>query len=149
MSPLAAAGMVMVGAAVLVGFLVGAIGGAIACRLRSNLALGGLLTAGAYLLVLVAERPGDFRWLARELIWGAPSMALAYLICAVSARWLEARTALRRNWAMLAAFGFTLCMGVLYLLLFRLHPWAPLLAALAADVLLTVLLMRSRMLVRP
>lgn len=99
--------------------------------------------------MLVAERPGDFRWLARELIWGAPSMALAYLICALSARWLEARTALRRNWAMLAAFGFTLCMGILYLLLFRLSLWAPLLAALAADALLIVLLVRSRTLVRP
>jgi ABC-type Mn2+/Zn2+ transport system permease subunit len=111
--------------------------------------LGGLLTACAYLLVLVAERHGDLRGVTRQLIWGAPSMALAFLVCAVSARWLEARTALRRNWAILAAFGFTLAMGVLYLLLFRLSLWAPLPAALAADVCLIVLLMRSRTLARP
>lgn len=75
-------------------------------------------------------------------------MALTFLICSISARWLEARTALRPIWIALAAFGFTLSMGFLYLLWFRLSWRAPLLAALGADVCLVLILIRSRKLVR-
>jgi len=85
--------MVLVGTAAAMGVLVGTIGGAVVWRLRGNLALGGVLTGCAYLLVLIVDHHEDFLWLRAKLTWGVPSMTLAFLICAVSARWLEAHQA--------------------------------------------------------
>ena len=140
--------MVMIAAAAVLGVLVGAIGGAVAWRLRMNLVLGGLLTACAFLLVLVVEQHGDVVWLRAKLAWGIPALTVAFLVGSVFARWLDARTRLRPAWTTLAAFGFSLCMGFFYLLLFRLSPRAPLLGALIADVaLILLLLLRRRWLV--
>jgi hypothetical protein len=114
-----------------------------------NLVLGGLLTACALALVFVAEYPEDRTWLRAKLIWGAPSMTVAFLACTVAARWLEARTTLRSVWTALAAFGVASSLGVLYLLLFRYGPNAPLVAAPGAVLCLILLLMRVRRPARP
>ena len=74
-------------------------------------------------------------------------MTLAFLICSVSAPWLEARTGLRPTRAALAAFGFSLGVGLLHLLTFRVSLRAPLVSALAADLCLILLLMHNRRLV--
>jgi hypothetical protein len=147
MEPFAVGFMVLIAGASVIGVVVGAIGGAVLWRLRIGVVPGAVLTAGAYLLVLVLEHHEDFIFLRAKLTWGAPSMSLAFLICSVSARWLEARTKLRPTWIALAALGFSLAMGFLYLLLFRLSMRAPLVAALAGDICLILLLMRSRRLV--
>jgi hypothetical protein len=148
MEPIAVGFMILIGAAAFMGVIVGAVGGAVVWRVRSNLALGGLLTACAYVLVLVARHHGDLLWLRAELAWGGPSMALTFLIGSLSARWVAAHTALRPAWTTLAAFGVALSLGVLYLLLFRVNLELPRLAALWADVVLILLLMGSRTLVR-
>ena len=131
------------------GVVVGAIGGAINWRLGGGLVLGGLLTACAFLLAVVLEHPQDFTWLRAKLTWGIPATSVTFLIGSVSAPWLKARTALRPTWIALAALGFTLSMGFLYLLLFRVSLQAPLVAALVGDFCLILLLMRARRLVAP
>ena len=140
MAPIAFGFMILIGAAAVLGVVVGAIGGAVVWRVRLNLVLGGLLTAGVFLLVLVADHPGDFLWLRAKLTWGIPPLSLAFLIASISARWLEARTALRPTWITLAACGISLGLGCLYLLLFRIDLEAPLRVALVADVGLIVVL---------
>ena len=147
MEPIAVGFTILVGTAALIGVVVGAIGGAVVWRLKSNVVSGGVLTACAYLLVLVAEHHEDFQWLRAKLTWGVPSMTLAFLICSISAPWLEARTGLRPTRAALAAFGFSLGVGLLYLLTFRVSLRAPLVSALAADLCLILLLMHNRRLV--
>jgi len=133
---------------------VGAIAAAVVWRFRSNLALGGLVTACLLPLVLVAEAYGSVYWLRAKLTWGAPSMALTFLIGSISARWLEAHTALRPLWIAPAAFGLALSVGLLYLLWFKYlllsshGPWGPLLPALAADIFLLVVLLLTRRPVR-
>src|SRR5438552_12847513 len=134
MAPIAFGFMILIGAAALMGVMVGAIGGAVIWRMRMNLVLGGLLTAGVYLLVLVADHLGDFLWLRAKLTWGIPPLSLAFLIASVSARWLKARTRLHPTWTTLAACGVGLGLGFLYLLLFRIDLEAPLAVALVADV---------------
>ena len=134
----------------LVGVIVGAIAGAVVLRLRCNLALGALVTAGLFPLVLVAEAYGNVYWLRAKLIWGAPSAALTFLICSISARWLEVRTALSPLSIALAACGLALGMGLLYLAWFKhllLSPpgaWSPLLPVLTAHVVLLVVLVLTR-----
>src|SRR6476620_5961638 len=97
MEPIAVGFMILVGTAALLGAVVGAIGGAVTWRVGANLALGALLTAGALLLVLVADGSGSLAWLRPKLTWGAPSMAFTFLVASVSARWLQARTTLGRT----------------------------------------------------
>jgi len=143
MEPIAAGFMILVAAAAVTGVLVGAVGGAVAWRLRMNIVLGGVLTAVAYLLVLVLEHHEDFIFLRAKLIWGIPSMSVAFLICSVSAPWLAAHTSLRPTWVALAALGFSLGMGSLYLLLFGLGFRAPLVAASVMDPCLVLLLLRN------
>ena len=152
MAPIAAGFMVMVGAAVVMGLLVGAIGGALAWRVGWNLLLGGLLTTIAFVLVLIAGHPGDQTWLRAELAWGAAPMGMSFLIATIAARGLAARTRLRPLWTSLAAFGLTVAVAFLYLLLsrflFQSSLWAPILAAMWADVLLVCALLGSRWLAR-
>jgi len=131
------------------GVVVGAIGGTVTWRLGGSLVLGGLLTACAYLLALILEHPQDFLWLRAKLAWGIPATSVTFLIGSVVARWLRVRTALRPIWIALAALGFALSMGFLYLLLFRVSLQAPLVAALVGDICLILLLMRTRRLVAP
>ncbi|MGH7701913.1 MAG: hypothetical protein ACREMO_02385 [Gemmatimonadales bacterium] len=148
MEPLAGVFILTIVTAALTGVVVGAIGGAVVWRVRSNLALGGLLTAGAYLLVQALD--GDALGLLRaRFTWGLPAAILAFLVASVSARWIAARTTLRPTWITLAAFGLALGLGFLYLFLFRVSPWAPRRGAVAADVCLILLLMRSPWLARP
>jgi hypothetical protein len=144
MEPIAVGFMIMIGAAALTGVVIGAIGGAVTWRLGANLALGGLLTACGLLLVFVADEWGNLVWLRAKFTWGAPSMALTFLLASLSARWLQARTSLRRAWTALAAFGFALILGLLNLKLLGLSLRAPLLAALEAGVCLIILLIQSR-----
>jgi hypothetical protein len=144
MEPIAVGFMILVGTAAFIGAVVGAIGGAITWRVGANLALGALLTAGALLLVLVAEGDGRVTWLSAKLTWGAPSMAFTYLAASASGRWFQARTTLRRTGTALAAFAVALSLGLLSLRLFGLSLRAPLLAALGAGVCLILLLIRDR-----
>jgi hypothetical protein len=67
MEPIAVGFMVLVGTAALLGVVVGAIGGAVAWRVGVSLPLGGLLTAGAFLAVLVAEQRGSLLCCAPSL----------------------------------------------------------------------------------
>src|SRR5437016_5819091 len=143
MAPIAFGFMILIGAAAHMGVVVGAIGGAVVWRMRMNLVLGGLLTAGVYLLVLVADHPGDFLWLRAKLTWGIPPLSLAFLRASVSARWLKARARLDTIWTSLAACGVGLGLGFLFLLLFRTDLEAPLAVALVADVGLVVVLIWS------
>lgn len=140
MEPIAVGFMILVAGASFIGVVVGAIGGAVLWRLRIGVVVGGVLTAFAYLLVLILEHHEDLVFLRAKLTWGAPSMSLSFLICSVSATWLEARTKLRPTWIALAALGFSLGVGFLYLLLFRVSMGAPLVAALAGDICLILLL---------
>ncbi|MGH9867023.1 MAG: hypothetical protein ACREAA_02515 [Candidatus Polarisedimenticolia bacterium] len=140
--------LVLIATAAFMGVVVGAIGGAAAWRLRSNLVVGFVLTVCAFFLVLVADQPGDFIWLRAKLTWGVPPMSMTFLVSSVFARWLETRTTLRPNWIALAALGVSLSTGFLCLLLFRISPGAPLLAALGADLCLVLLVMWNRRPVR-
>jgi hypothetical protein len=149
MAPVAAAAMVMIAAAIVLAFLAGAIGGALVRLMGWNLAWGGLATFCGYVVWSIADHDWDTGWLRGDLILGAPSMFLAFLVCSASARWLESRVRLRPVWLALLAFLFTLCVGCGYLLLFRLDVIMPLYVALAVDVCLVVMLMRVRRPVRP
>ena len=117
--------------------------------------MGGLVTACLFPLVLIAEAYGNVYWLRAKIIWGAPSAALTFLVCSISARWLEARTALRPMWISLTAGSLALGVGLLYLawfkyLLLSSHgSRGPLLPTLTTDiVLLVVLLLLTRRPVR-
>jgi hypothetical protein len=154
MAPVGYGFLILIFTAALVGVVVGAIAGAVVWRFRCNLALGGLVTACLLPLVLVAEAYGSVYWLRAKLTWGAPSMALTFLIGSISARWLEAHTALRPLWIAFAACGLALSAGFLYLLWFKYlllsshGPWGPLMPALAADIFLLVVLLLTRRPVR-
>lgn len=144
MELLAVGYLVLIGAAAVLGVLVGAVGGAVVWRLRINLALGAALTACVCLLIFVVEGHGNLTWLGTKLIWGIPSMTVAFLVSSVCARRLESRTALSPIWTALAACGLGLVLGMLYLFLFRLSPGAPLLAAPAISAGMILVLIRSR-----
>ena len=154
MAPVGYGFLSLIFTAALVGVVVGAIAGAVVWPLRCNLALGGLVTACVFPLILVAEAYGSVSWLRAKLIWGAPSVALTFLICSIAASWLEAGTALRPMWIALAACGLALGVGLLYLawfkyLLLSSHgAWGPLSQALAADIVLLVVLLLTRRPVR-
>src|SRR5262245_65795910 len=105
--------------AALVGVVVGAVAGTVVWRLRCNLALGALVTACLLPLVLIAEAYGNVYWLRVKLLWGAPSAALTFLVCSISARGLESRTALRPMWIAIAACSLALGAGFLYLEWFK------------------------------
>ena len=146
MAPIAAGFVVLIVTAALMGVVVGAIGGAVVWRFRGNLVLGAVVTWCALVLLLVADYHADFHWLRAKLFWGTPPLTLTFLVASASARELEARTALRRAWIGLAAFGIALSLGFLYLRLFRLDLWMPLPLALGGDVALILLLTRARVL---
>jgi hypothetical protein len=144
MAPVAAAVYVMIGAAIVTGFFAGLIGGIVVWRARIHIGWGGLLAFLAYILLSAATHDWDLHWLSRELVWGAPSMSLAFLLYSVSARCLERRFSLHPNWTVFAALGLTLILGFPYGFLFRLDFIAPLLVALVVDALLILLLIRAR-----
>lgn len=144
MAPIAFGFLILIAAAAVLGVLAGALGGAVVWWARINLLVGGLLAFGAFALVLVLEGEGDQTWMRAKLIWGTPSFVIAFLLCRLTARWLEMRTTLRRGWISLLGFLAAVGLGALYLLLFRIDPKAPLYAAPPAAALLIGLLIWSR-----
>ena len=144
MAPVAYGFLILIGTAAVFGALVGAIGGAVVWRTRLNLLLGALLTACAYLLLLIADYPKDFTFLGTKLIWGIPPLVQAYLLGVVSARWLTAHTKLGANLVAVMVFAIALCVGLLCLLPFRIDPLAPVYIALAADLGLILVLILGR-----
>jgi hypothetical protein len=144
MAPIAAGFMVLVAAAAFLGVMVGAIGGAVAWRVRINLALGLCLTAAALLVVLVATQYGEYSWLRAKLAWGAPPLILSYLMVAGSADWLESRTKLPATWTAFVAFCIGLVLGLVYLRLLGISRQAPRLAVPAVALFLLYLLIRPR-----
>ena len=146
MEPIAVGFMVMIGASVVMGILVGAVGGAVVWRTRCNLALGGLLTLFAFALLLVEDHHWKLTWLTPLLSYGAPALVLTFLVGTISAHWLEARTALRPTWTALAALGISLGAGLLFLWVSSLEALISL--ALVIDGCLILLLILSRWLVR-
>lgn len=147
MEPFAVAFLVSIAATAVTGILVGAIGGAVVWRMRMNLVVGSLLTACAYLLILLADNQ-RLLGLRGHLFWGVPSLILGFLMSSVAARWLRTRIKLRPTWIALEALGLTLTVGFLNLSLFRWSFRAPPLVALAADACLLLLLIRSQRRVR-
>jgi hypothetical protein len=143
MEPFAVGFVVSIAAAAVTGILVGAIGGAVVWRMRMNLVVGSLLTACAYLLILLADGQ-RLLGLRGHLYWGVPLLILGFLLSSVAARWLRTRIKLRPTWIALQALGLALTLGFLNLLLFRWSFRAPPLVALAADACLFVLLIRSQ-----
>jgi hypothetical protein len=148
MAPVAYGFLIMIGTAALMGAFVGAIGGAIVWRARLHLLLGALLTACAYLVLLLLDYPKDFTWLKAKLAWGIPPLIQAFLLGVLSARGLAARTKLHPNVVALAGFAFSLGVGLLCLLPFRIDPAAPVHIALIADGCLLLALVASRVLPR-
>jgi len=144
MEPIAVGFMILIGTAALLGVIVGALGGIVFWRFRINLLRGSLLTALAYVLLLVVESEGRTSWMKAKLVWGAPALMLAFLLASLLAPWLASRMALRPTWTSLISLGLTWALGFVYLLLFRLSLAAPPWVALGADVFLLVLLIRNR-----
>lgn len=131
------------GAAVLAVF-VGALGGAIVWRARLHIALGALLTACAYVLLLIVDHHGRLFWLTAELNWGAPMLALTFLVGSLAGRWIGAHARWRSTLVALASFGVALVVGLSYMFLFRIDIQAPLRWAWVIDAGLVLLLLRSR-----
>ena len=149
MEPVAAGFLILIGAAGVLGVLTGAIGGALAWRLRLHLLLGALLTALAFVLFLFIDHGGRLAWIRAELAFGLPPMVFAFLTASIASRWLALRSSLRPTWTAVAAFGIAMVTGALCLLLFRIGPAALLTGAISADVLLLlVLLLMTRRLRR-
>ena len=144
MEPIAAGFMILIATAALLGVIVGAIGGAVFWRFRVNLLTGSLLTALAYVLLLVVESEGRTSWVKVKVVWGTPALMLAFLLTSLLAPWLASRTALRPTWTGLISLGLTWAMGFVYLLLFRVSLAAPPWVALGADACLLLLLIRNR-----
>ena len=145
MEPIAAGFMFSIAAAAFLGVVVGAIGGAVIWRLRKNIFLGGLLTAGAYVLLLIAENEGRRLWIRGELAWGIPALVVSFLLSSLLARLLSTHTRLSPTWTSVATLGLTWVLGFLYLFLFRVSLTAPREVALWADTcLLLLLVVQSR-----
>jgi len=144
MAPIAAGYMVLIVAAAGWGIIIGAISGAIVWRLRINALLGGLITAVAFVLFLMAEHPGDTTWLPSKLLLGMPSLLFGFLVSSLSAQWLGTHVHVRPLWTALASFGLTLVVGFSFLMLFRVGPMVLLRAELIADLCLTFLLLMQR-----
>lgn len=141
MEPIAYGFMITVAGASVMGVAVGALGGAAAWRAGIHIALGALLTACVYVLLLIADEHGRLFWLRAELVWGAPLLAMGYLVSSLAAGWVAARTRLGRTWTALTSFCVALVVGLSYMLLFRIDMQAPIRWAWVIDAGLAVLLM--------
>src|SRR6185295_14545026 len=138
MEPIAYGFMITVAAASVMGVAVGALGGAGAWRARIHIAYGALLTGCAYVLLLIADHHGRLFWLPAELTWGAPLLAMVYLVSSLAAREVAARTRMGRTWTALVSFCVALVAGLSYMLLFRIDMRAPIRWAWAIDAGLVV-----------
>lgn len=143
MEPIAFGFMRTIAGAAVLAVLVGALGGAIVWRTRLHLALGTLLTVCAYVLLLIADHHGRLFWLHAELTWGAPILALTFLVGSLAARWIGANSRWRRTWVALVSFSVALLVGLSYMFLFRIDMQAPLRWAWVIDAGLVLLLLRS------
>jgi hypothetical protein len=136
MAPLAAAAYVSIAALAVEALMVGAFCGAIVGALRLRLLWAGPLAAGGYLAAITVL---GSRSLPAGAVFGMPLMILTLLTSWLTAHHFQSRVRLRRTWATLVALGSALLLGFLCLLLFRVSVWAPVYAALAADVSLILL----------
>lgn len=147
MEPLAVAAIASIAGAAVLAIIIGAVSGAVAWRVRHGLVLGGLLSIGAYLLVLAID--GGLHWLRGTAVFGGPPFVLTFLISYLAARYLTARANLRPLWATVAALASALVIGCLYLLWFRFgllrsSPWEPIWIAVGADACLLFVAIRGR-----
>lgn len=143
MGVVAAGFMNLVVTTVLVAFIMGAMGGVIAWRVRRSLVLGGVFAAASYLLVaLVYLGVPSLALLA--VLYGIPSLALTFLISFLTARQLEVRANMHPIWATLSAFGCALMAGCLTVVLFRFSYWAPVWVVLGTDACLILFVIRNR-----
>lgn len=136
MAPLAAAGYVSIAALAVEAVIVGAFCGAIVGAVKVRLLWAGPLAAGGYLAAIILLGSHSLEAVA---VFGMPLMILTLLTSWLTARYFESRVRLRRTWATLVALGCALLLGFLCLLLFKLSMWAPVYAALAADICLILL----------
>lgn len=144
MEPIAAGFLRTIAGATVLAVFVGAVGSACVWRARIHIALGALLTACAYVLLLILDHHGRFFWLHAELTWGAPMLALTFLVGSLAARWIGVHARWRPTLVALLSFGVTLVVGLSYLFLFRLDMQAPLRWAWVIDAGLVLLLWRGR-----
>lgn len=144
MEPIAVGFLRTIAGASVLAVLVGALGSACVWRARIHIALGALLTACAYVLLLIMDHHGRFFWLRAELTWGAPILALTFLVGSLAAHWIGAHARWRPTLVALVSFGATLVVGLSYLFLFRLDMQAPLRWAWVIDAGLALLLWRGR-----
>jgi len=144
MAPIAAGYMFLLAATAGWGIIIGAISGAIIWRLRINVILGSVITVITFVLFLLAEHRSDTTWLPSTLLLGMPSLLFAFLLASLSAQWSGTHFHFRPLWTALASFGFTLVVGFLFLMLFRIGPMVLLRAELIADVFLALLLLMQR-----
>jgi len=142
MAPVAYGFLILIAGAAVAGVAVGALGGTIGWWLKIHILLGALGTVCLFFLVLALDQ-GSLQWLNAKVTWGAPPMALTFLLSTAVARWLEMSTRLRPVWTALAAFITALIAGALCLKLFPFSIWAPVVAALGASVGLILVLMRK------
>ena len=144
MEPIAYGFLSMVAGTAVMGVLIGAVCAAIVWRVRGNIVYGALITSGVFLLLMIIDDRGRFTWFGAEVYWGAPALAVGYLLCSASARWLEALTRLGRTWTALAALVFTLAVGFFYLRLFNVDPKLLVPVGWWAGLVLVVLVILSR-----
>jgi hypothetical protein len=108
MAPLAAAGYVLVGAALFVATVVGAVSGAVAWAAKVRLEWIGLLAVAGY---LAAAGPVLSIRLGAAFELGVPCLVLALLTSWLIARELEIRARWRPIWAGLAAWACAMIVG--------------------------------------
>lgn len=144
MEPIAYGFMITIAGAAVMGVALGALGGACVWRARIHILVGALLTAAIYVLLLIADHHGRTFWLNAELMWGAPMLAMGYLVSSLAAGWVAARSRLGRTWSALVSLCVALVVGLSYMLLFRIDLRAPIAWAWVIDAVLVVLLILSR-----
>jgi len=143
MEPLAIAAYLLLANAALCGVMGGAIGGAIAWAMGRNPFWSGLLFAAAYLLAVFLFESYSLK---AAVVFGLPAFVMTFIVSWLSAWWLHAKAGWRPIWALLAAAGCAAIGGFLWGFLFRLDIWAPVVFAVAADVVLVLLLLlRNRL----
>jgi hypothetical protein len=141
MEPLAAAGYVLIGAALFVATVVGACAGAVAWAVKARLEWIGLLAVAGY---LAAAGPLLSISLGAAVDLGVPPLLLALLTSWLIARELEIRARWRSIWAALAACASAVIVGFASVRLFGRDVPSFALAADAFLILLAVLATRRR-----
>ena len=110
----------MIAGVMVVAVLVGATGGAINGRIRGELSLGVILTAGTYFLAVIILESWS-HW--KLTLFGLLPLILSFLVGSLTTQFLETRLGLRPVLAALAGLGSALLAGFLYLLPPRFGWW--------------------------